>query len=390
MKMRHRFLQVILALVVLTSDGCHPNGPAYTYRVPEQINDGLTTAGLREAGMDSMKITRVVDRIRRGKYGEVHSLLVYKDENLILEEYFPGHAYQWDAPDHKGAWVEWDRNTPHVLQSASKSFVSICFGIAVDKGFIDNIDQSIFDYLPEFKSYNRDNKEYVTIRHLLTMTSGFQWDEWNVSLSSKNNDAIGMHFADMGAAAFVLQRPLVAVPGTHFTYSGGDMQILAAILRNATGLNIDEFSDKYVFKPMGITSNDWWLTYHTGEISGAGGLKLTPRDMLKIGVLYLNDGEWKGNQIVPAEWVEISGVPFKENTDIRIPGEDLGTVGYGYTWWTKNYDEFGQMFCALGWGGQKILVFSDQKAVVVFTGANFTSRVRQNRILENYLLPAMR
>ena len=86
----------------------------------------------------------------------------------------------------------------------------------------------------------------------------------------------------------------------------------------------------------------------------------------------------------------MSGYPFEGNRGIEIPGEDLGTVGYGYSWWTKDYGDYGRMYCALGWGGQKIMVFPDLDAVIVFTGGNFTKKVRQNRLLENYVLPAMR
>ena len=302
---------------------------------------------------------------------------------------FPDTQYQWDAPKHKGALVDWDMATPHVLQSATKSITSICIGIAVDQGLIRSVDQSIFDYLHDYQQYNKNNKEYVTIEHLLTMTSGFQWDEWNAPLSSERNDAIGIYFSDLAPVEFVLQRPLVAVPGTRFNYSGGDTQLLGAILENATGMPIDSFSSKYLFDPLGIESFDWWLIYETGDISTAGGLKLTPRDMLKIGMLMLNDGVWNGKRILPEGWAQKSRENYGSNSGIKIPGEDLGNVGYGYTWWTCHYPGYSSSFCALGWGGQKIIVLPELNAVVVFTGANFKSEVRQRRILETYVLPAI-
>nr|WP_319266728.1 serine hydrolase [uncultured Draconibacterium sp.] len=389
MKTRIKVIGIAILFFVLVAASCNSTSKNNNYQVPAQTNDGLQVESLEKSNIDSALIIDVAKRIERGKYGEIHSMLIYKNDKLVFEDYFEGHKYQWDAPGHKGDYITWDATTPHVLQSATKSFVSICFGIAIEKGFIKSIDQSIFDYLPEYQNYNADNKNYVTIKTLLTMTSGFQWDEWSVALSSTQNDAIGIYFSDKDPVEFVLERPLIAVPGTHFTYSGGDMQILEKILKNATGMNIDEFSEKYLFGPLGIESNDWWLKYDTGEISTGGGLKLTPRDMLKVGVLFLNDGDWNGEQIISKEWVDKCGHPFGPNYGIKIPGEDLGTVGYGYTWWTKQYEEYGRMYCALGWGGQKIMVFPDLSAVVVFTGANFKSKVRQNRILENFVLPAL-
>ena len=156
---------------------------------------------------------------------------------------------------------------------------------------------------------------------------------------------------------------------------------------------LDEFSGKYLFEPLGITSYDWWLKFPSGgEIQGAGGLKITPRDMLKIGALMLNKGKWKGKQIVSEEWVLKCATPYPGNRGIKIPGEDLGKVGYSYTWWTKTFNYKNEniaMFFAVGWGGQKIIVLSDLDMVIVFTGANYNSRVHQFEIIERFILPAM-
>lgn len=390
MKPLMKITGIAIVFFILAAASCNKDSHAFYYQVPEQTNDGLQVAPMEKVGIDTSLIIEAVDRIEKGKYGEIHSILIYKEHKLVLEEYFQGHKYQWDAPNHRGEFTNWNKKMPHALQSVSKSFASICIGIASEKGFIKSVEQSIFDYLPGYQQYNNNNKDYVKIEHLLTMTSGFQWDEWNAPLSSVKNDAIGVYFSDKNPVEFVLQRPLVAVPGTHFTYSGGDIQILGEILKNATGMKIDEFSAKYLFEPLGIESFDWWLKYKTGEISTAGGLKLTPRDMLKIGVLFLNGGVWNGERILSKEWIDKSGNPFDSNYDIKIPGEDLGTVGYGYTWWTKQYTESERMFFALGWGGQKIIVLPELNAVVIFTGANYKSKVRQYSILVKYILPAIK
>lgn len=224
------------------------------------------------------------------------------------------------------------------------------------------------------------------------MTSGLRWEEWGRSLGSVENDQIGIWFWEGGPMNYVLGRELVAIPGTRFNYSGGDIQILVEILKNATGMNIDEFSGKYLFEPMGINTYDWWLIFRSGEIKGAGGLKLTPRDMIKIGALMLNKGNWRGNQIISEEWVEKCSQPYPGNTGIKIPGEDLGKLGYSFTWWTKKFSFRKQninMFFAVGWGGQKIMVLPELDVVVVFTGANYDSKVHQFKILERYILSAI-
>jgi CubicO group peptidase (beta-lactamase class C family) len=223
------------------------------------------------------------------------------------------------------------------------------------------------------------------------MNSGLRWEEWGVSLGSINNDQIGIWFWEDGPMNYVLSRGFVAEPGKQFNYSGGDIQILVEILKNATGMTLDEFSEKYLFEPLGINSFDWWLKFPSGgDIQGAGGLKITPRDMVKIGAMMLNKGMWNGKRIVSEEWVLKCSKPFHGNNGIKVPGEDLGNVGYGYTWWTKQSAKYGEMFFALGWGGQKIIVIPDLNAVVVFTGANYNSKVKQYKILENYILPAVK
>jgi CubicO group peptidase (beta-lactamase class C family) len=364
----------------------------YPYNPPEFLNDGLETGTMKEAAIDTQMILKAVGRIQNGKYGEVHSMLIYKNDKLVFEEYYKGHTYQWDAPGHYGDYVTWNRDMQHCIQSDTKSFTSLCIGIAIEKGFIKNVNQSIFDYLPGYESYKIDGKEKITIEHLLTMTSGLQWEEWKISLGSIENDQIAMWFYKDGPINYVLRKPLVAEPGTHFNYSGGDIQLLAEILHNATGMKLDEFSAKYIFEPMGITTYDWWLIFPSGEIQAAGGLKLTPRDMVKIGAMMLNKGIWHGTRIVSENWVAKCMTPYPGNKNINIPGEDMGKVGYAYTWWTKNFTYNNNnisMYFAVGWGGQKIIALPGLDMVIVFTGANYNSKVYDFEIIDRFILPAV-
>jgi len=362
------------------------------YNPPCQTGDGLSVGTLEQVKMDTELMAECLAEISSNKFGEIHSMLVYKDSLLVYEEYFSGHRYQWDAPGHIGEYVAWGREMQHCIHSDTKSITSLCIGIAVDEGFIESVDQSIFDYLPEYRHLNKNNKQCITIEHILTMNSGLKWDEWGVSLASVENDQIGIWFWEDGPMEYVLSRDFIAEPGTRFNYSGGDIQILAEILENATGMPLDKFSEKYLFEPMGITSFDWWLVFESGEIQAAGGLKLTPRDMIKIGAMMLNHGKWNGKQIITEAWISSCSVPFHGNSGIKIPGEDLGRVGYAYTWWTKEFHYQNHdisMYFAVGWGGQKIMIIPELDLVIAFTGANYTSKVHQFKILEDYILPSI-
>ena len=391
--MKKKFILISIA-AVLIGVGVYLaitlSGPSipYTYQPPENINDGLNVGTLDEVSIDSELIEKAVNGINRGKYREVHSMLIFKDDKLVLEEYFEGHEYQWDAPDHHGELVTWNSSMLHEIMSDTKSITSICIGIAIDKGFIESVNQSIFDYLPEHQHLNTDGKDKITIEHLVTMTSGLEWDEWSAPLSSADNDVVGIWFSDKDPLTFILERPLVDEPGTIFTYNGGNQIVLGEIIKYATNMTIDEFSGKYLFEPLGIDSFDWWEQFENGVFEAAGGLKMTPRDMVKIGVTFLDSGIWNGEQIISEQWVEKSATPYADNKGIDVPGTDKRNVGYSYTWWTKEYPE-SDMFYAGGWGGQNIFVFPELNAVVVTTGGTYTSSTRTFSLLEKYIIPAL-
>ena len=365
---------------------------AYHDVPPEDLKDGLKVGTLNEAGIDPAPVLEAARRIESGKYGEVHSLLIYRENMLVFESYFQGHDYQWEAPRHYGEVVNWERHMLHHAHSVSKSITSLCVGIAIEKGFIRDIHQSIFEYLPEYQYLKTNENQNITIENLLTGTSGMLWAEWSAPLSSMENDQIAMWFHEKGPVDFVLGRPVIAAPGTHFTYSGGNIELLGVIVENASGMSFEEFSEKYLFVPMGMDQAEWDLIYPTGEVEAAGGLRITPREMAKIGALMLNDGVWNGEQIIPVRWIEKCKFPFPACMDINIPGEDLDHMGYSYAWWTKQINYKGKVinwFSANGWGGQQIIVLPELKTVLVFTGASYTKKVKEYKIFERYILPAL-
>jgi CubicO group peptidase (beta-lactamase class C family) len=195
MQMKRAILIISVASFFIAGCSCGTaSSSQYLYQAPKDIDGGLDVGTLDEVDMDSALLSEAVDRIQAGKYGEVHSLLIYKDGKLVFEEYFPGHTYKWDGPGFHGARVEWDENQVHNIHSVGKSMTSACIGIAIDQGFIKSVDQSIFEYLPDYQHLNSDGKDAITIEHLLTMTSGLDWDEWGTSYSDSENDVIRLWF----------------------------------------------------------------------------------------------------------------------------------------------------------------------------------------------------
>jgi CubicO group peptidase (beta-lactamase class C family) len=384
---------LLIAIISLSIFKCIANPPnLYTYQIPEKIIDGLDVGSLEEVNIDSALIVDAVDNILAGRFKEIHSMLIFKNDKLIFEEYFPGHKYKWDAPNHHGELVSWEKNMLHDIKSDTKSITSTCIGIAIDQGFIKNVQQSIFVYLPEHQHLKTDGKGDITIEHLVTMTSGLKWNEWGAPLSSPDNDIVGLWFNYEDPITGVLDQPLKHKPGSKFTYSGGGMILLGEILKNATKMTIDKFSEKYLFELLGIDSSNWALQFENGVFEAAGGLEITPRAMVKIGVTFLNNGVWDGKRIISEKWIQKSANSFSNNKNIKIPGTDSGRNDYGYSWWIKSFshsDKKINLFYAGGWGGQYIMVIPELNTVVVFTGGNYLSKVQNFKILNKYILPAI-
>lgn len=356
------------------------------------MNDGLEVGSLDEAGIDSILIMKGMNKLHKNNK-EVHSMLIYKDDQLVFEEYFWGHTYKQDAPNHYGDKVRWNKSMSHQIMSVTKSITSACIGIAINKGLIKSVHQSIFDYLPDYQHLNKGGKQKITIEHLLTMTAGLEWDEWSSPYGNSDNDLIGLFLKCEDPISCILERPLISEPGTNFVYSGGNMIVLGEIIKSAANMSIDKFSRLYLFGPLGIDSSEWVDRFENGVIYAGGGIKITPRDMLKIGVTFLNNGVWDGKEIMSTQWINKSATSFPCNQGIDIPGEDSGKNGYSYSWWIKQFSILGQsidVYYALGWGGQRTLVIPELKSVIVLTGGDYTSEVNQFEILQKYIVPGIK
>ena len=254
--------------------------------------------------------------------------------------------------------------------------------MAIDQGLIEGVDEKALAYFPEYAHLSDEGKDAITLEHLLTMTSGLEWNEMGLPYTNRGNDLIQLFWVS-DPIEYILSKPVVHEPGTSWYYNGGGTNLLGEVIREATGSRMDAFAERYLFEPLGISDYEW-DHINPEMIHASGNLRLRPRDMAKLGYLFLNDGIWQGKRVVSEEWIE-------ESTKGHVK---LGQSGaYGYQWWLKTYSAGSKTvdsFYAAGWGGQKILVFPSLDMVVVFTGGNYVEQDPTDEIVTRHVLPAVR
>jgi CubicO group peptidase (beta-lactamase class C family) len=331
------------------------------------------TAAPASVGLEAVSIAKAVELVKSGEYKNIHSVLLVKDGKLIIEEYFRGQ-------EEDGQEREYDRTTKHGIHSATKSINALLFGIAIQQRSIRDVETKLSALFPEYADIFKDpNKDAIRLQHLLSMTAGLSWNEWEVPYSDPRNDHVAMN-ASADTVRYVLERPLVARPGAKFGYSSGLSIVLGEVIHKATGQRPDEFAKRHLFEPLGI-SDYVWLKYPSGIVQTGGGLYLRPRDMAKIGQLVLDGGRWQGKQIVPEAWL-------RESTKKQAPDAQ-----YGYQWWLGSLragDREIATFAAQGRGGQFILILPELKMVAVFTSWNDGNNLGEQPLdmMRRYILPA--
>jgi len=380
-------LSYFLICVVLLSS-CQSS---YIYQVPEQTNDGWQVASLDDVGIDKKTLGKLIEEIHNNTYQNIHSILIVKDGKLAFEEYFGGYEFDYQGDQFWGEFTEHDIDTMHNLASVTKAFTSALIGIAIDKGFIEDEAEKVFAFFPEYSHLNDESKDRITLENLLTMTSGLEWNEMDVSVATRDtkNDLIQLFFVP-DPIEYILAKHVVAKAGSRWYYSGGDVNLLGEVIKRATGLRVDDFAEKYLFTPLGISEYEW-AYINPDIVYTSGDLKLRPRDMAKFGYLYLNDGIWNGESIVSKEWIE-------DSTREYIAILDAGWVqeygnSYGYQWFLKTYYADSRSYDSYmrdGWGGQRITIFPELDMVVVLTGGNYATHAPVNEIVIDYILPAIR
>ncbi|MHA1926048.1 MAG: serine hydrolase domain-containing protein [Candidatus Thorarchaeota archaeon] len=347
------YLLVVAILLgpVLTAPVTLPSSSAATFAgVPSaQIDtpwptDGWSTSTPEEQGMDSRMLNEMMDRIDEHDV-RIDSLLIVRNGHLVFEEY-PSSLYSNDSR--------------HIIHSCTKSYTSALVGIAIQEGYIEGVESKLVDLFPNRTIANLDaRKQDITLEHLLTMTSGLEWDEWTEPYESYLN-SLNQVWAASDSVQHVLDLPMAYDPGEVWTYNSGGSHLLGVIVAEATGTSLFAYADENLFTPLGISPLDiMWPRDNHGRYWGHGGVEMVPRDMAKFGYLYLNNGTWDGTQIVPSEWVQ-------DSADTLYPFTDYS--GYSYQWWTYPTDIV-DVYSAEGYAGQYIFVIPDLDMVVVFTSS---------------------
>ncbi len=354
---------------------------AYEYTVPEKLSDGWETASLSSENVTAEPLKELIERITSGGYKSIRSILIVKNNKLVLEEYFPRVEGDRRAQ-------AFQRVSPHEQTSATKSVTSILIGIAIDQGLIRDGGEKISKFFPEHaRVFSDAGKEEIRLKDLLTMTAGLSWDEWILPYSDPRNDHVQM-LRNEDPIRYVLERPVVAPPGTKFAYSSGNSITLGQIIQSTSGMPVDKYAERFLFEPLGI-SDFYWAKYPGEIVQTGGGLFLRPRDMAKIGYLFLNGGRWRGKQIVSEKWI---GESTKSHVEAGQIPKAARADGYGYQWWLSSLsigDRTVESYSARGRGGQFILVVPEEQLVVVITSATDNSLTFQPlEMMHQYVLPA--
>ena len=275
----------------------------YKYQIPKDTGDGWETSSLDEEGVDPIKINELMGNILKEDIKNIHSILLVKNGKLIFEEYFYGY----------------NRDTRHLLASVTKSVTSILVGIAIDKQMIESSNGKVYEFFPEYRGTSWIDQKYeITLKHVLTMTAGVNWDEVIFLHPHPKNPNTAMYKSDH-PIRYVLNKKQISKPGSRWRYNSGLTVLLGGILKNTAGLYADKLAEQYLFKPLGI-ANYKWDKHPDGTIYTNGDLFLKPRDMAKIGYIMLNQGKWENKQIVSNAWIKES---TKEHVDTF--------KGYGYS-----------------------------------------------------------
>ena len=326
--------------------------------VPVPRDDGWPVASADDDKLiDRVALCRMADRLVASS-ANVHAVLLARGGKLVFERYFKGSD---EINGRRMESVAFDADTLHNIKSVSKSVASLALGIAIDRGLIRSVDEPIFSFFPELSDLRSPEKDRLRLAHALTMTMGLKWVE-AVPDNEGNNDEERMHMAP-DPCRYVLSLPVTAPPGQEFFYNTGALTLVSAIVRKATGRPLDEFARAVLFEPLGITGFEWIRV--KGDADAGGGLRLRPRDMVKIGQLVLAGGRWNDRQVVSKAWIDASTTPRTEASS---------NYSYGYLWWLGRSPFNGREVhwpAGLGRGGQSIHIVPELDLVVAVTAGYY-------------------
>lgn len=319
---------------------------------------------ISEDTYDKERIRELKSKIVEDLYKEIKSVVVIKNGKLLIEEYFNGA----------------NRNSLHDTRSVGKSFASTMMGIAINDGYIKSENQTLRDFYDLRKFANHSpKKERVTIKSLLTMSSGFDADDDDEN--SPGNEEKMYPTADWVKFTLDLAMDDKRGIGEQWHYFTAGVVVLGDIINKSVPGGLERYAEEKLFQPLGIRKYEWQYTPQRVP-STAGGLRMSALDFAKYGQLYQNGGKWQGKQIIPRSWVEKS---FTKQIN----------ESYGYLFWNTTFNVKGKQyeaFFATGNGGNKIYIFKDQPLVIVITATAYNKwymHQQANSMMERYILPAV-
>lgn len=349
-------------------------------------------------GINEKYLSDLNKKITNGDYGYVDGFIVIRNGYLVYEKFYINDyikinegiddskwQYNYNNPD----WHPFYKGTKlHTLQSVTKSVTSAAIGVAIGREEVPGVDVKIVDIFKDEEIANLDErKKRITLEDVLTMRAGIDWNE-SLPYTDPNNTCIQLE-ASNDWFKFVINRPMEAEPGTVFEYNSGASMLLSAVIKKTTGMYIDKYAEKYLFKPLGISHYYWKIT-PKGLPDTEGGLYLEPYDLAKIGYLYLNDGIWDGRRVLPEGWVKATVTPHVADV---APDNDDVNVAYGYQWWLVPYDNKSKeyIYGCLGYGGQGLFVATKYNLIAVFNGWNIYDKPSMSRsVFSDYVLKAVK
>lgn len=343
-KIENMVIVGVMTLLILSSVQVADGTSFLQSAVDYWPTDSWRSSTPQNEGMNSSRLVEMMNYLDNESALHPTAVLVVRNGYIILEEY-PGTLL--------------GQNVTQDMLSCTMSVISALVGVAISQGLL-TLNQSVLEF---FSGREIDNyitsKDTITIEHLLTDTAGFDWEE--------NIDPVQMR-ATHDWVQFILDKPMVRQPGTYFEYNSGLAHLLSVILENVTGMSTLEYAKSRIFDPLGMTDYDW-ETDPQGVYDGGRGLKLTLRDMAKFGYLYLNNGSWNGNQIIPPSWISASSSFQVSVNNIK---------DYGYLWWI--YKGTG-IYNAVGFAVRAISVIPDYGIVAVVSGYDSTGDFLRNQWL---------
>lgn len=341
------------------------------------------TATAASVGLNPHVFDSLDSEIKSGKYGNVDRMLIIRHGKVAFDQSYPrdyeaiygdsarknnplnphdlGGPYNYFAP-----WWHpyYRRGNLHTLQSVTKTITSVIVGIAITRGDFPSVDTPVLNFFDSTHvAYVDARKRKMTVRHLLSMTAGFDWNE-GLPYIDPRNSAVQME-ASYDWVGYTINRPMAEDPGSHWNYNSGATELVAHIFRKATGVDIEEYAARNLFAPLGITSWYWKRT-PAGIVDTEGGLYLDAGDLARIWYLFMLNGKWDGKQIVSPAWIEQSIAP-----SVSI-APAAGAPKYGLAWWLyRNPRDTTQfLWGGSGFGGQLPVAFPKLDLLVVFNGWN--------------------